>query len=104
MAGRRRSLRRAVVAVVVFFFGFGGLASFGAGTDDAGASGRAGAAAGAPAATYVVRDGDTLWSIAVGVASDGDPRTVVDAISRANGMHGATLVPGEALIIPADLG
>jgi nucleoid-associated protein YgaU len=49
---------------------------------------------------YVVRRGDTLWSIARrGGAAD--PRPVVDAIADANDLHGSTLVPGQRLLIPA---
>jgi nucleoid-associated protein YgaU len=102
MAGPRASVRRAAVAAVVVVLGVLGWSSEAAG--GAAASRRAAAHAGATEATYVVRPGDTLWSIAVGVASDSDPRAVVDAIARANGMDGATLVPGQALMIPADLG
>jgi nucleoid-associated protein YgaU len=102
MARPRASLRRAAVAAVVVVLGVLGWSSAAAG--DAAASHRAGASAGAAERIYVVRQGDTLWSIAVGVGSDSDPRAVVDAIARANGIDGATLVPGQALIIPADLG
>lgn len=50
--------------------------------------------------TYVVRPGDTLWSIAAGLR-DGDPRPLVDAIQRANEVDPGALVPGQALVIPA---
>jgi len=59
----------------------------------------AGPAHGAPH-RYVVRPGDTLWSIARGV-QDGDPRPLVDAIQAANGADPGALVPGQVLIIPA---
>jgi nucleoid-associated protein YgaU len=49
---------------------------------------------------YVVRPGDTLWSIARGV-QDGDPRPLVDAIQAANRADPGALVPGQVLIIPA---
>ena len=52
-------------------------------------------------ATYVVRPGDTLWSIAGRVAPDQDPRAVVDAIGAANDLPGEGLVPGQALQVPA---
>ena len=52
-------------------------------------------------ATYVVRPGDTLWSIAGRVAPDQDPRAVVDAIGAANDLPGGGLVPGQALQVPA---
>jgi nucleoid-associated protein YgaU len=51
-------------------------------------------------ATYVVRPGDTLWSIARGI-QDGDPRPLVDAIQAANRADPGALVPGEVLLIPA---
>jgi nucleoid-associated protein YgaU len=49
---------------------------------------------------YVVRPGDTLWSIARGI-QDGDPRALVDAIQAANRADPGALVPGEVLFIPA---
>jgi Tfp pilus assembly protein FimV len=52
--------------------------------------------------TYLVRAGDTLWSIAKDVAPSGDPRALVDAISAANGVDAGGLVPGRVLVIPAD--
>ena len=52
-------------------------------------------------ATYVVRPGDTLWSIAVRVSPGSDPRPVVDAIVRANGIDAARLVPGQELQLPS---
>jgi nucleoid-associated protein YgaU len=51
--------------------------------------------------SYVVRDGDTLWSIARRVAPDGDPRPIVDALATANRLDGTGLVPGQSLIVPA---
>jgi LysM repeat protein len=50
--------------------------------------------------TYVVRPGDTLWSIATRFAPGTDPRVVVDAIASANGVDPGTLVPGQQLSIP----
>jgi nucleoid-associated protein YgaU len=49
---------------------------------------------------YVVRAGDTVWSIAEGVAAGSDPRVVVDAIAARNGIEPGAVVPGQALIIP----
>ena len=49
---------------------------------------------------YVVRQGDTLWSIARRVSPDDDPRPIVDALAEANGLDGAGLVPGQSLIVP----
>ena len=51
------------------------------------------------ARTYVVRAGDTLWSIAAHVAGPGaDPRPVVDELEQVN--RGATVFPGETLRLP----
>ncbi|MGZ5328431.1 MAG: LysM peptidoglycan-binding domain-containing protein [Actinomycetota bacterium] len=51
--------------------------------------------------TYVVRDGDTLWSIATRVAPGGDPRPMVDAIEAENDVAAGALVPGMTLTVPA---
>lgn len=50
---------------------------------------------------YVVRPGDTLWSIAAEIAPDRDPRVVVDALREANG-GGAALEVGQRLTIVLD--
>jgi len=50
--------------------------------------------------SYVVRGGDTLWSIAERLAPGNDPRPLVDAIATANGMDPGALVPGTTLVIP----
>jgi nucleoid-associated protein YgaU len=50
--------------------------------------------------TYVVHAGDTLWSIARRHAPGEDPRVVVDAIARANGIDADGLVPGQQLNLP----
>lgn len=56
----------------------------------------------APAAvTYVVEPGDTLWSIASAASPGADPRAVIDAIVKANGLLGASIQPGQALVVPA---
>ena len=54
-----------------------------------------------PAAVYIVRSGDTLWDLAVALAPDRDPRVVVAALERAAG--GATLHPGQRIVLPASL-
>ena len=51
--------------------------------------------------TYVVRSGDTLWSIAARFAPASDPRVVVDTIASANGVDPGALVPGQRLSIPS---
>ena len=50
--------------------------------------------------SVVVREGDTLWSIAGSVDGDGDVRAVVDAIRELNGLDDATLQPGQVLRLP----
>ena len=53
----------------------------------------------AAAQVYVVRPGDTVWSIAEDVVS-GDPRPMVDAISHRNHLGASAIVPGQSLVIP----
>jgi Tfp pilus assembly protein FimV len=50
--------------------------------------------------TYLVRAGDTLWSIAERFAPGQDPRPLVDAIASANGVDAGGLAPGATLVIP----
>ncbi len=51
--------------------------------------------------SVVVRQGDTLWSIAGSVAGDHqDVRAVVDAIRELNDLSDATLQPGQVLRLP----
>jgi Tfp pilus assembly protein FimV len=50
--------------------------------------------------TYVVKRGDTLWSIASAIAPDSDPRPVVDALRAANG--GSDIQVGQRLTIRTD--
>ena len=51
--------------------------------------------------TYVVRSGDTLWSIASRFEPSTDPRIVIDAITSANGVDPGALMPGQQLSIPS---
>ena len=51
--------------------------------------------------TYVIRSGDTLWSIAERHAPSEDPRAVIHDIARLNGLDGEPLVPGRPLQLPA---
>lgn len=53
------------------------------------------------ARTYVVRPGDTLWSIATRFEPSDDPRLVVASITSANGVDAGDLVPGQQLSIPS---
>ena len=50
-------------------------------------------------ASYVVREGDTLWTIARELAPENDPRPVVDLISAMNGVDAGRLVPGQTLVV-----
>lgn len=47
---------------------------------------------------YVVRPGDTLWSIASRLEPGGDPRALVAELGSQT--HGATLMPGTVLHLP----
>jgi LysM domain len=49
---------------------------------------------------YVVRPHDTLWSIAVKVAPGDDPRDAIWKLEQRNHLAGATIVPGEKLVVP----
>ena len=53
--------------------------------------------------TYVVREGDTLWSIVSRVAPDRDPRDLIEVV-LANDPDAETLVPGQVLGIPTSGG
>jgi hypothetical protein len=50
--------------------------------------------------SVVVEPGDTLWSIASGVAGTADVREVVDRIQQLNDLHGTVLIPGQVLELP----
>jgi hypothetical protein len=51
-----------------------------------------------PHAQYIVRPGDTLWTIAEHLDPSGDPRSVVARLEAQVG--GDTVVPGERLTLP----
>jgi len=46
---------------------------------------------------HVVQSGDTLWSIAMGIDTDGDPRDTVDRLAALNG--GSSLYIGQVLFL-----
>lgn len=52
-----------------------------------------------PKRTYVVRPGDTLWSVAQR-AYAGDPRQGVWELQQRNHLASATIVPGQKLVVP----
>jgi len=51
----------------------------------------------APREIYTVQSGDTLWSIAMGIDNDGDPRDTVDRLAALNG--GSALYIGQKLML-----
>lgn len=56
-----------------------------------------------PAQTVVVLPGDTLWSVAEGVAAPGeDVRDVVAQISDLNALSSSQVLVGQELVVPAD--
>jgi Tfp pilus assembly protein FimV len=50
---------------------------------------------------YVVRPGDSLWSIASRLQRGTDPRQLMDAIESTNHVDPGALRPGQALLIPS---
>ncbi len=52
-----------------------------------------------PRQTYVVRPGDTLWTIATRTYA-GDPRQGVWLLQQRNHLASATITPGEKLVLP----
>jgi hypothetical protein len=53
-----------------------------------------------PERSYVVRPGDTLWTIAASRYA-GDPRAGVWKIRTRNGLSDSVLRPGEQLVLPS---
>jgi Tfp pilus assembly protein FimV len=94
--GRTRVRRRRLVALCAAI----GLAGVLSGSV-ANAVGVGGAPEAEVSRTYVVRPGDTLWSIATRLEPSTDPRVVIDAITSANGVDPGALVPGQQLSIPS---
>ena len=97
--GRTRVRRRRLVALCGAI-GLVGVLS-GPVANAVGVGGASGASATTAARTYVVRPGDTVWSIATRFEPSVDPRVVVDAITSANGLDPGALVPGQQLSIPS---
>ena len=52
--------------------------------------------------TVTVQGGDTLWSIAESITTTRDVRDVVIEIIRLNALDGATVQPGQHLVLPAE--
>jgi LysM repeat protein len=93
--GRTRVRRRRLVAIAAAIGLTGVLSGPVANAVGVGVSGSDG-----PGRSYVVRPGDTLWSIARSSSPSADPRVVVSAIRAANDVDPAALVPGQQLSIP----
>ena len=56
----------------------------------------------APTTSHVVAAGDTLWALGAGLTEPGaDVRRVVAEIEELNGLDGATIHPGQVLVLPA---
>ena len=53
-----------------------------------------------PEQRYVVKPGDTLWTIAA-THYAGDPRDAIYRIDRRNHLGGSVIVPGQRLVLPA---
>ena len=52
-----------------------------------------------PKRTYLVKAGDTLWTVAERTYS-GDPREGVWKLEQRNHLGSATIVPGQKLVVP----
>ena len=78
-------VRILLIALVVTFFGWSLLTRT---SDGAG-----------KAQLYVVKQGDTLWSIAAARYA-GDPREGVWRLEQRNRLAGTSLTPGERLVLP----
>lgn len=51
---------------------------------------------------YVVKPGDTVWSIVRTHSSPhDDPRPLVDRLIRVNRLRGAVILPGQRLVLPS---
>ena len=59
------------------------------------------AAQGSATAMVVVQPGESLWQIARQVAPNTDPRATLTTIRDLNGLGDDTVVPGQALVVPA---
>ena len=88
---RGRVLVMAVLVAVLF-------ATFSLGRSASEAAGSATAAPRAQAVT--VQAGESLWTMAVRVAPDNDPRDVVAQIRALNDLDTPQLTPGQQLLLP----
>ena len=88
---RRRAIAL-LVAATVAAFAVVALVLLGAAVADDGVPRRT--------AVVEVRSGETLWELAGRVAPQSPPRAVVARIQQLNGMRGATVYPGQPLLVP----
>jgi len=98
---RRRRLAAALLLSLVLSLAYLSLAHLGAAFPGSGpltASGGPGSAVAVADQLYVVRPGDTVWSIAHRFQPGGDERPLVDSLISE--LHGAALQPGQAIRIP----
>jgi hypothetical protein len=96
---RRRILAAAVLAVLVAAAWFGLQAALGRiGGSPLATAGAPGGLEPAAGQLWIVRPGDTLWSIAVALDPQGDVRPLVDRLAAEVG--GTVLYPGESIPIP----
>lgn len=51
-------------------------------------------------AAYVIRPGDTLWTIAARLRPGADPRPLILQIQQLNDVDAGSLAPGRTLLIP----
>jgi LysM repeat protein len=95
---QRRRLTAALVATLLVLAGALATGRLVTGSSSPTSADAASAAGVAAPATYVVRPGDTLWSIAAEVAPDLDVRIAVDRLVALNGP--APIVVGQELDLP----
>lgn len=98
---RRRRLVAALLLSLVLGLAYFSLAHVGTafpGSGPLAASGGPGSAVAVADQLYVVRPGDTVWSIAHRFQPAGDERPLVDSL--VSELHGAQLQPGQAIRIP----
>lgn len=99
-ANRRRAVVLATLVVALVGVVFALQAALGGGAGGPLTTGAASAGAPRPAAVHgwLVRPGDTLWSIAVAVQPRGDVRPLVDRLSAE--LRGRPLLVGQRLTLP----